>query len=88
MCTNIFNFPIVKHKYFCTILHCGSFLRRYKCSNIILFSKNKNIITVQSYVDSQNGFGAMIRSEFQFIIDTDTDTIQSLIFDGQEMITQ
>ena len=52
------------------------------------FSKNKNIITVQSYVDSQNGFGAMIRSEFQFIIDTDSDTIQSLIFDGQEMIAQ
>ena len=52
------------------------------------FKKEKNVVTVQGYVDAQNGFGAEIRSEFQFIIDTDTNTIQSLIFDGQEMIAQ
>lgn len=37
---------------------------------------------VQSYVDSQNGFGAMIRSEFQFIIEN--DNVVSLIIDGKE----
>ncbi|MGG2105552.1 hypothetical protein [Lysinibacillus pakistanensis] len=37
---------------------------------------------VQSYVDSQNGFGAMVRSEFQFIIEN--DNIVSLIIDGKE----
>lgn len=50
------------------------------------FGKEKNIVTVQGYVDAQNSFGAEIRSTFQFIIDTDTNTIQSFIFDGQEMI--
>lgn len=45
-------------------------------------------MTVQGYVDAQNSFGAETRSKFQFIIDTDTNTIQSFIFDGQEMITQ
>lgn len=50
------------------------------------FAKEKNIVTVQGYVDAQNSFGAEIRSNFQFIIDTDTNTIQSFIFDGQEMI--
>ena len=52
------------------------------------FGKEKNIMTVQGYVDAQNSFGAETRSKFQFIIDTDTNTIQSFIFDGQEMITQ
>ena len=51
------------------------------------FQKEKNIVTVQGYVDAQNGFGAEIRSMFQFIINTDDDTIQSFIFDNQEMIT-
>lgn len=50
------------------------------------FMKNKNITTVQAYVDAQNSFGAEVRSEFQIIIDTDTDTVQSFIFDGQELI--
>lgn len=50
------------------------------------WKKEKNIVTVQGYVDAQNAFGATLRSEFQFIIDSDTNTIQSLIFDGQEMI--
>lgn len=50
------------------------------------FKQEKNIFTIQGYVDSQNGFGAEIRSYFQFIIDTDTNTITSLIFDGQELM--
>lgn len=52
------------------------------------FGKNKGILTIQSYVDSQNGFGAMVRTEFQFKIDTKTDTVLSLIFEGKELIPQ
>lgn len=52
------------------------------------FKKEKNIVYVYGYVDAQNGFGAEVRSEFQFIIDTDTNTITSLIFDGEELIEQ
>lgn len=52
------------------------------------FAKDKNMVTVQSYVDAQNSFGATVRSEFQFIINTDSDTIQSFIFDGQELISK
>ena len=52
------------------------------------FKKEKNIVTVQGYVDAQNDFGAEIRSDFQFIIDTDTNTIQLFVFDGQEMLQQ
>lgn len=51
------------------------------------FGKNHNIVTVQSYVDAQNSLGATIQTDFQFIIDTNTNTIQSFIFDGQEMIS-
>lgn len=52
------------------------------------WKQEKNLFYVQGYVDAQNGFGAEIRSTFQFIIDMNTDTIQSFIFDGTEMITQ
>lgn len=51
------------------------------------FSKNKHTLLVQGYVDSQNGFGAMIRSDFQFEIDRKTNKIKSLIFDGKELIS-
>ncbi|MEK5331561.1 hypothetical protein [Lysinibacillus sp. FSL W8-0992] len=44
--------------------------------------KENGQTVVQSYVDSQNGFGAMIRSEFQFIIEN--DNVVSLIMDGKE----
>ena len=50
------------------------------------FKKEKNIVTIQGYVDADNSFGANLRSTFQFIIDSDTNTIQSLIFDGTEII--
>lgn len=50
------------------------------------FGKKKNKIIVQGYVDAQNGFGAEIRSKFQFKIDTKTETITSFIFDGEELI--
>lgn len=52
------------------------------------FSKDrkggKEIFIAQSYVDAQNGLGAMIRSEFTI---TYEDTIPvSIIFDGKEML--
>lgn len=50
------------------------------------FGKDKGILTVQSYVDSQNAYGAKIRSNFQFIIDTKVQKITSLIIDGQEVM--
>lgn len=50
------------------------------------FKQEKNIFTVQGYVDAQNSFGAETRSNFQFVIDMDSDTIQSFIFDGEELI--
>ena len=48
--------------------------------------KEKNKVTIQGYVDSQNSFGAELRSKFQFVIDTKTSTIKSFIFDGKELI--
>lgn len=50
------------------------------------FRQEKNIFTVQGYVDAQNSFGAETRNNFQFVIDMDSDTIQSFIFDGEELI--
>jgi hypothetical protein len=52
------------------------------------FGKEDGKIIVQSYVDSQNSFGAELRSEFQFILSADDHTITSLIFDGEEMISE
>ena len=51
------------------------------------FSKNKNTVIAQSYVTAQNGFGADVQSTFQITIDTDTNTVVSFIFDGNEMIS-
>ena len=48
------------------------------------FSKNKEEITVQAYVDSQNSFGAMIRSEFKVTYTPDGKSVTSVIVDGQE----
>lgn len=49
------------------------------------FGKKDGQIWAQSYVDAQNGFGAMIRSEFQIIYDDDW-TITSFILDGEELM--
>ncbi len=48
------------------------------------FSKSDNTIITQSYVDSQNGFGATIRSTFQ--VTYTNGKVTSLIFDGTEYI--
>lgn len=50
------------------------------------FAKDKGILIVQSYVDSQNAYGAKIRNNFQFKIDTKVQKITSLIIDGEEYI--
>lgn len=47
--------------------------------------KDEGVAYVQGYVDAQNSFGAMLRSDFQFIIDN--RTVISLIFDGEEYIS-
>lgn len=52
------------------------------------FYKDKDKIIIQSYVDSQNGFGAMIRSEFQITLASDQTTVTSFIFDGKEYVKQ
>lgn len=59
-----------------------------KFPNILEWSigKTRKGIVVQSYVDSQNSFGAELRNEFQFIIKD--GTITSLIFDGQEVMNK
>lgn len=48
------------------------------------FYKDKEKIIAQSYVDSQNSFGAMLRSNFKITLSPDGITIKSLIIDGQE----
>jgi len=48
------------------------------------FGKENGTTIVQSYVDSQNGFGTMIRSEFQLKIKN--DKVISLLLDGKEYI--
>lgn len=50
------------------------------------FSKDKEKIIVQSYVDAQNGFGAQIRSDFRVTFSASGETVTSLIFEGQEYI--
>jgi hypothetical protein len=52
------------------------------------FSKQDGNIIIQGYVDSQNSFGAELRSEFQFILSVNDYIVKSLIFDGEEMISE
>lgn len=49
------------------------------------FSKTNGEVTLQSYVDSENSYGANIRAEFQFKFDKDKN-VTSLIFEGKEYI--
>lgn len=52
------------------------------------FSKNATTYTVSSYVDSQNSFGAMIRSQFVITYEWEEGTgkVTSLIFDGEKIV--
>ena len=49
---------------------------------------NQGVVFMQSFVDSQNAFGAIIRNNFKIKYDTKTATITSLIIDGEEQIKQ
>lgn len=60
-----------------------TFLNPLKDWNMV---KSNNLVTVKSYVDSQNSFGAMIRSEFIIQIqmtDDGSGTLSYLQFDGE-----
>lgn len=45
--------------------------------------RDKELIQISSYVDSQNSFGAMIRSEFTIQLDYSTGGLLCVIFDGE-----
>lgn len=51
-------------------------------------SRDPEKIVVQSYVDSQNGFGAEVRSQFQLILTPSGYSATSIIIDGQEVLAQ
>ncbi len=59
----------------------GSILERDKWQ----LGRYKNVISVSSYVDSQNSFGAMIRSNFFIQMDYDTGDLLYMIFDDEEI---
>ena len=63
----------------------GSFLSPYEGWS---FSKDGNNFTVSSYVDSQNGFGATMRSKFTITYEwtEGTGKVVSLIFDGKKVV--
>lgn len=63
----------------------GSFLSPFEDWSI---SKDGNKFTVSSYVDSQNGFGAMIRSDFTITYEwkDGTGKVVSMIFDGKKVV--
>ena len=46
-------------------------------------AKKDGQVVVAAYVDSQNGFGATVRSQFQFTFDSNNN-VKSFIFDGKE----
>lgn len=46
--------------------------------------KDDGLVTVRSYVDAENSFGAMMRSEYKIVFDGDTPI--SFIFDGEEYL--
>lgn len=50
------------------------------------WAKEPGKITVQSYVDAQNSFGAQIRAQFEIVFDTKTNKITSYIFEGKKLI--
>lgn len=50
------------------------------------FDKKDGTVTIQGYVDSQNSFGAMIRSKFQVKYNEKKEMMTSFIFDGEELV--
>lgn len=68
-----------------TAKFAGGFLTPYEDWS---FSKNGTTYTVSSYVDSQNGFGAMTRKQFTITYEWNDETskVTSLIIDGKKVI--
>lgn len=58
----------------------------FENSNDWYFEKTDKEIVIKGYVDSQNGFGAEVRSTFIFTIDKKTNTVTSFTMDGNEML--
>lgn len=50
------------------------------------FGKNNFYFVAQSYVDAQNSFGAIIRSEFTFIYSVNSSRVLYAIFDGEVIV--
>lgn len=50
------------------------------------FTKEKSKLTISSYVDSENLYGAEIRAEFQFEINLKKNQVTSFILDGEKLI--
>ena len=50
------------------------------------FSKVRGVVSVISYADSQNLFGAMLRNKFIVEFDAKTGKIIHLIFEGKDYI--
>lgn len=48
--------------------------------------KEKGNVIIKSYVEAQNSYGVMIKSNFQIKMDFETYYIFSLIFDGKETV--
>lgn len=48
--------------------------------------KTPDNVTVSGYVDAQNSFGAMLRSQYKVIYNKDTTHVNSFIFDGKKII--
>jgi hypothetical protein len=49
-------------------------------------TRSGGIITISSYVDSENNYGAMVRNRFTVKIRESDDDIISYVFDGKEMV--
>lgn len=61
---------------------------KFPSSNQWNIEINKGIVFMESFVDSQNAFGAVIRNNFKINYNTKTATVTSLIIDGKEQIKQ
>ena len=48
--------------------------------------KNNKIVIIRGYVDSQNSFSAIVRSNFKIIYNEEKDKYESFIFDGVDYI--
>ena len=56
-------------------------------NNIIdICIENNKIVIIRGYVDSQNSFSAIVRSNFKIIYNEEKDKYESFIFDGVDYL--